>query len=90
MAQISANELAPAIVSEQCEAEKAGKSFAESLGILIDIGCGPGYLAEKIARRFPALHVIGLDIAPEMVVMASRRLAASNLAPRLEFRQGDI
>src|SRR5512136_2043399 len=30
-------------------------------GTLLDIGCGPGFLAAKIDRRHPGLEVVGLD-----------------------------
>ena len=43
-------------------------------GTLLDIGCGPGYLAAAIARRYPALKLIGLDISPDMLKLAARHL----------------
>ena len=39
-------------------------------GILVDIGCGPGYLAAQISRRFPGLRVIGVDISNQMLMIA--------------------
>jgi ubiquinone/menaquinone biosynthesis C-methylase UbiE len=40
-------------------------------GILVDAGCGPGYLVAAMAKSFPPLYIIGVDIAEEMVQLAS-------------------
>jgi ubiquinone/menaquinone biosynthesis C-methylase UbiE len=56
-------------------------------GILVDIGCGPGYLAAGISRRFPDLMVTGLDISDEMVRLAKRNWSSSY--PGVEFLMGD-
>jgi ubiquinone/menaquinone biosynthesis C-methylase UbiE len=55
-------------------------------GVLVDVGCGPGYLAAAISRHFLGLKVKGLDISPEMV-----RLARGNWSsyPAVEFLMGD-
>lgn len=58
-------------------------------GSLIDIGCGPGYLVALMAKSFPALRIIGIDISKEMVVTASDNLSPLGLGSRLEFQQGD-
>ena len=58
-------------------------------GSLADVGCGPGYLATLIARRYPDLHVVGFDSADEMIRTASLNAAALGLSARLEFRAGD-
>ena len=39
---------------------------------ILDIGCGPGSLTEKIAQRVPDGEVIGIDISPNMIRQASR------------------
>ena len=46
-------------------------------GVLLDIGCGPGYVAAKIGRRLPALNVLGLDLNRYMISLASSRLKRS-------------
>lgn len=50
-------------------------------GRLLDVCCGPGYLAAEAAAR--GLSAIGVDIAPAMVDLARGR------APGAEFRLGD-
>lgn len=57
-------------------------------GILVDIGCGPGYLAARISRRFPGLRVVGVDISNEMLSTAKRNWSPDSY-PNLEFVMGD-
>ena len=53
-------------------------------GIVLDIGCGPGYLAALLSNKFPHLKVLGLDISEEMLRMAKRNF------PTIELCQGDV
>ncbi len=39
-------------------------------GVVVDIGCGPGYLAAKMAHDLREAQIVGLDINPYMVTMA--------------------
>jgi ubiquinone/menaquinone biosynthesis C-methylase UbiE len=57
-------------------------------GILVDIGCGPGYLAAQISRRFPGLRVIGVDISDQMLTMAKHNWSSPSYQ-NLEFLVGD-
>ena len=41
---------------------------------ILDVGCGPGWLSEFLARC--GYHVTGIDISPDMVEIASARVAA--------------
>lgn len=52
---------------------------------ILDIGSGTGYLANKLARQFPAAKVTGIDISAEMVRVAKERYARNNLT----FMVGD-
>lgn len=40
---------------------------------ILDVGCGPGVIAGALARRYPTVHVTGLDISPERVERALRQ-----------------
>ncbi len=40
---------------------------------VLDIGCGTGYLAEKLAEKFPQAEIVGIDIAPGMIEAAGKR-----------------
>lgn len=59
-----------------------GAAFARSLrldgqGRLLDVGCGPGTVALRLARLFDA--IVGLDPDPEMLIRASRAAAERNI-----------
>jgi ubiquinone/menaquinone biosynthesis C-methylase UbiE len=48
-------------------------------GTLLDIGCGPGYLAAEIVRNYPELKVMGLDISQDMLDLAAKNLPANKI-----------
>ena len=56
---------------------------------LVDLGCGPGNITFRLARRWPAARVLGLDGAQRMLAMAKQRLAGEprELAGRLHFQE---
>lgn len=55
---------------------------------LLDLGCGPGNISFRLARRWPLAQVIGLDGAPRMLAVARERLAAlPELHGRLHFAE---
>jgi ubiquinone/menaquinone biosynthesis C-methylase UbiE len=57
-------------------------------GWLVDVGCGPGYLAARISRKFPDITVTGLDISELTVIIARRNWPSVNY-DNLEFITGD-
>jgi SAM-dependent methyltransferase len=54
----------------------------------LDLGTGTGKAARVVAKRFPGVEVVGVDLAPEMVREA-QRLLPSELAGRVTFRVAD-
>lgn len=40
--------------------------------LALDIGCGEGYYANELARRFPAARFVGLDLSRDAVTAAAR------------------
>jgi SAM-dependent methyltransferase len=59
--------------------------FAEQvaeLGVVADIGCGPGHVAEYLHGL--GVPVIGVDLSPEMVAVARQR------SPEIAFEQGSM
>ena len=55
---------------------------------LVDLGCGPGNITFRLARRWPGAAVLGLDGAPQMLAVARQRAAIEpELAGRLLFEQ---
>lgn len=54
---------------------------------VLDAGCGTGAMAAELARR--GAHVVGVDISPQLIDIARRRLDP-DLAGLVEFRSGDM
>ena len=52
---------------------------------LLDVACGPGYVAVAAARL--GCSVVGIDFSSEMITLA--REMTQHVDPRLEFREGD-
>ena len=46
---------------------------------VLDIGCGTGYLADKMSQKFPSAKVVGIDIAPGMIEVAKSKYQRANL-----------
>ena len=42
---------------------------------ILEIGCGTGFLTERLADNFPDGHIVAVDLAPGMLEVARRRLA---------------
>ncbi len=59
---------------------------AQSIRVL-DLGSGPGVLAEHVLERFPQARVGAFDLTEEMLDACRQRLA--RFADRLELKQGD-
>ena len=75
--------------------EGPNRAFVERLielgagGRVLDIGCGPGQVALRIAERIPASEVLGIDLARHMLTVAERNRAASEVAARVRFELAD-
>jgi ubiquinone/menaquinone biosynthesis C-methylase UbiE len=55
-------------------------------GPIIDVGCGDGQVARRLAQRFVDHQVVGLDLSPDMIARARKgNTGLSNL----ELRVGD-
>ena len=72
--------------------ERVADEVAASLptGTLLEIGSGPGRLAVLVAQRAPGLEAVGVDISPEMVERAARRVEEAGLGERVRFEVGDV
>ena len=44
-----------------------------SKSLIIDIGCGPGNISEKLSVRWPSVQIIGIDGSKEMLEIARKR-----------------
>jgi SAM-dependent methyltransferase len=56
--------------------------LTRGLGVVADIGCGPGQIARYLTDH--GAQATGIDLSPEMVKLAQR------FSPDISFRQGDM
>ena len=67
-------------------AAAAGVHLDTPDALLVDLGCGPGNISFRLAERYPAARVVGVDGAAAMLAVAEQRLAAKDPAGgRLSF-----
>ncbi|RME35151.1 MAG: methyltransferase domain-containing protein [Deltaproteobacteria bacterium] len=45
----------------------------------LDLACGTGDICELLAQRYPEADIIGLDLTPEMLILARERCPHSNI-----------
>ncbi|MFX1478980.1 MAG: class I SAM-dependent methyltransferase [Promethearchaeota archaeon] len=62
----------------------------EPKGTLIDLGCGSGNLLLKIAKLFPNLELIGIDISFEILSLAEKRLTEHSFDSKITFKVGNV
>lgn len=46
---------------------------------VLECGCGPGYLMEKLSSEFPSSEFTGVEVDPELVTLANQRFAEKRL-----------
>ncbi len=62
---------------------------AEPPARVADVGCGTGWSSIGIARGFPGVHVVGLDLDEASIADARANAAASGVADRISFEVRD-
>jgi len=74
---------------DQAVVDRLVQLFPSGLGeAVVDLGCGPGNISFRLADRFPAAQVLGLDGAAAMLAPALQELShRPDLQPRLRFEQ---
>lgn len=55
---------------------------------LLEIGCGPGIHARRLAARYPGVRAVGIDRSETLVALAAARAATAGLA-NCHFAHGD-
>jgi ubiquinone/menaquinone biosynthesis C-methylase UbiE len=55
---------------------------------VVEIGCGPGFYACRLAQEFPQIRTTGVDLSEALLARAKRRAARRRLG-NCEFRRGD-
>ncbi|MDM0049722.1 methyltransferase domain-containing protein [Variovorax sp. J22R115] len=62
----------------------------ESAATVLDLGCGTGVAARRIARRTGfAGHITGIDVSPHLTAAAKHLASAEGFESVTEFRTGD-
>ena len=56
---------------------------------VLELGCGPGFYACRLAQHFPQISVLGIDSAKQLVRYA-REKARNNALPNCSFEHGNV
>ena len=56
----------------------------------LDVGVGVAQISIELCRRYPLLHVTGVDINARPLRLAADNVAAADLNDRIDLRQADI
>ena len=59
-------------------------------GRVLDVGSGTGHLAVALARAYPGIQVVGVDVSPEMVGKAREVAQRAGVGSHVLFEQGDV
>jgi hypothetical protein len=70
--------------------EGLGELLAAPSPVMLDVGVGVGAMAIALCQTFPGLHIVGVDVLPRALVLASRLVAEADLADRIELRTQDV
>lgn len=62
---------------------------AASSSLVLDAGCGAGPTARHVARRFPAVQVLGLTVVGRQRDVGNEAAAKAGLYPRVRIELGD-
>ena len=62
---------------------------AEHPRTVVDLGCGPGQLTQRLRRRWPNARIHGLDSSAEMIA-AAQSAATTGTGAEVSFAVGDI
>ena len=68
--------------------KKVGRTLNKS-DLILDIACGPGNIAERIAQNWPFVKVVGIDGSKEMLNEAENKLS-ENLRKNLSYELIEI
>ncbi len=63
---------------------------ASALGPMLDLGTGCGVVALFLARRFPTVGIVGLELQRSLLAMARRNVDDNHLQQRIGLVQADI
>jgi ubiquinone/menaquinone biosynthesis C-methylase UbiE len=73
-------------IARDCAAALAGVAAPA----ILEIGPGPGHLAQRLLELLPSATWTGLDVDPAMLAAADRRLARAGLRDRATLVEADV
>jgi ubiquinone/menaquinone biosynthesis C-methylase UbiE len=59
-------------------------------GAVLDVGAGTGRLLIEIAVRRPDLTLAGIDLSPDMIILAEKHARDAGVGQRVALRTGDV
>jgi SAM-dependent methyltransferase len=65
-------------------------AFAAGSARFLDVGVGTGAISETLCLAYNGVTAVGLDVAPEALLMAEQRLARSPVRHRVELRRESV
>lgn len=57
---------------------------------VLDLGCGCGVISLILAYRYHELKIIGLELQPELALLAHENVAANKMESRISVIEGDL
>ena len=85
-----------ALVYSKADFEEENQGFVDRFreyypdltqGHVVDLGCGPGDIAIRLACASPNLRITGVDASGPMIDLAEKAVAEKGLADRIQFRR---
>jgi ubiquinone/menaquinone biosynthesis C-methylase UbiE len=76
--------------SNQLFVDSLIRDFPSQLRTVVDIGCGPGDVAIRLARALPDLRITAIDGSAPMVALAREAVRSAGLDDRLTLVQGYV
>jgi ubiquinone/menaquinone biosynthesis C-methylase UbiE len=75
--------------TDRIEAHLWATDGSPDAGLVIELGCGPGFYSRRLAARHPSVLAVGLDRSPAQVADARLRAARAGL-DNCRFDIGDV
>jgi ubiquinone/menaquinone biosynthesis C-methylase UbiE len=76
--------------SNQFFVDSVIRDFPHHLGIVVDIGCGPGDVDVRLARAVPRMQITAIDGSAPMLARAREAVRTAGLETRLTLVEGYI
>ncbi|MEW2549725.1 class I SAM-dependent methyltransferase [Streptomyces sp. NPDC047002] len=58
--------------------------------VVVDLGCGPGSLAVRLARRLPRARIVAVDMDPVLLELARAHAGSAGAAGRVRYVEAEI